>query len=101
MKSSLKVRLKAFAIAVAAAVLLWLLLPWMAGLLGFAFSLSISAIALIGWVILFVGLPFAVWILAESIYRVFLKAYVRAWHINRIRDARYLKEAAERSDIED
>jgi len=62
---------------------------------------SISVIALIGWLILFGGLPFLVWVLAESIYRTFLKAYVRAWHINRIRDARYMKEAAERGDSED
>ena len=97
MKSSLKIWLKRLAIAAAVAILLWLLLPVVAGLVG----LSISVIALIGWVILFGGLPFLVWILAESVYRTFLKAYVRAWHISRIRDARYMREARERSRKED
>jgi len=97
LKSSLKVWLKRLAIAAAVAILLWLLLPLVAGLVG----ISISIIALIGWVILFGGLPFLVWVLAESIYRTFLKAYVRAWHINRIRNARYMKEAAERSGTEE
>ena len=101
MKSSLKVWLKRLAIAATVAILLWLLLPVVAGLVGLAFGLSISVIALIGWVILFGGLPFLAWILAESIYRVFLKAYVRAWHISRIRDARYMREARERSRKED
>jgi uncharacterized membrane protein len=73
----------------------------LAGLLGLAFGLSISVLALIGWMILFVGMPFLVWVLAESIYRVFLKVYVRAWRINRIRDARYMKEASERSGTEE
>jgi hypothetical protein len=30
------------------------------------------------------------------VYRVWGKAHFRAWHINRIRNARYLKEAVER-----
>jgi hypothetical protein len=101
LKSSLKVWLKRLAIATAVAILLWLLLPLVAGLIGLAFGFSISVIALIGWVILFGGLPFLVWILAESIYRVFLKVYVRAWRINRIRNTRYMKEPAERSGAEE
>ncbi len=101
LKSSLKVWLKRLAIAAAVAILLWLLLPVVAGLVGLVFGLSISVIAFIGWVILLGGLPFLVWILAESVYRTFLKAYVRAWHISRIRDARYMREAAERSPTED
>lgn len=101
LKSSLNIWLKRLAIASAAALLVWLLLPWVAGLVGLALGLSISVVALIGYLILFVGLPFVVWILAESIYRVFLKVYVRAWRINRIRDARYMKEAVERSGTEE
>jgi len=101
LQSSLKIWLKRLAITSDVTFLLWLLLPLLAEILGLALGLSISVIALIGYLILLVGLPFAVWILAEPIYRVFLKAYVRAWHINRIRDARYLKQAAERGSEED
>jgi hypothetical protein len=97
LKSTVKSWLKRLAIASVAVLLLWFLLPLVAGLIGLALGLSLSVIALFGYLVLFVGLPFVVWILAESIYRVFLKAYIRAWHINRIRDARYMKEATERS----
>jgi hypothetical protein len=101
LKSTLKIWLKRSAIALAVALLAWLLLPLAAGLVGLALGLSISVIALVGYIILVAGLPFVMWILGESIYRVFLKAYVRAWNINRIRDARYMKEAAERSGTEE
>jgi hypothetical protein len=101
LESSLKIWLKRLAISAFVAFLVWLLLPQLTELLGLALGLSISVIALIGYLMLFVGLPFAVWIFAEPIYRVFLKAHVRAWHINRIRNARYLKQAAERGSEED
>jgi hypothetical protein len=55
----------------------------------------------LGYVIFLIGIPFFIWIMAESIYRVLFKPYVRAWHINHIRNSRLLREAsARRGDTE-
>lgn len=61
-------------------------------------GVGITTVALLGYVAIFAGLPFLAWIVFGAFYKIFLKPYVRAWHINRIRNSRYLHEAAERDE---
>jgi lysylphosphatidylglycerol synthetase-like protein (DUF2156 family) len=42
------------------------------------------------------ALPLVLFVLFWFVYRLWGKPYFRAWHINRIRNARYLKEVLER-----
>jgi len=58
--------------------------------------LSLLTIIVLGCLVFLVCMPFFAWIMGEAGYKVFLKPYVRAWRINRIRNARYLREAMER-----
>jgi hypothetical protein len=80
---------------VAAAVVV-LLSRLIAGLLGLALGLSLLLLEGLGWAIFLVGMPFFFWVIGEAVYRIFIKPYVRAWHINRIRHVRLLREAVER-----
>jgi hypothetical protein len=73
-----------------------LLSPVIARIAGVGLGIASLAIIILGYLILFVGMPFFAWIIGEAGYKVFLKPYVRAWRINRIRNARYLREAMER-----
>jgi len=42
-------------------------------------------------------LPLMFFALARFAYSVFLRPYLRAWHINRIRNSRYMKDVIRRS----
>jgi hypothetical protein len=53
-------------------------------------------VVLAGYAIFLIGMPFFFWIIGEAGYRTFLKPYVRALHIRRIRNQRLLDEAAAR-----
>lgn len=72
-------------------------LPLLAQVLAIVLGLSFAAILIVGYAIFLIGMPLFFWIMGEAGYRVFLKPYVRAWHINRIRNARALKEVIQRS----
>ena len=64
-----------------------LLSPVIARIAGVGLGLASLAIIILGYLILVVGMPFFAWIIGEAGYKVFLKPYVRAWRINRIRNA--------------
>ena len=53
-------------------------------------------VAVAGYVVFLVGMPLFFWIVGEAGYRTFLKPYVRAWHIQRIRNKRLWDEVASR-----
>jgi len=55
---------------------------------------------IVGYAIFLIGMPLFFWIIAEAGYRVFLKAYIRALRIRKIRERRLLNEAASRSMIQ-
>jgi hypothetical protein len=74
-----------------------LLFPAVARIAGVGLGFFLLALVVLGYLIFAVGMPFFAWIMGEAGYKVFLKPYVRAWRINRIRNARYLREALERS----
>ncbi|HEU4417201.1 MAG TPA: hypothetical protein VFT65_20605 [Candidatus Angelobacter sp.] len=89
--------MKRFAKHLLVATIIIVSLPFLAQLLGIALGLSFTAIIICGYAIFLIGMPLFFWIMGEAGYRVFFKPYVRAWHINRIRNARALKEAIERN----
>jgi|SRR6516164_5047034 hypothetical protein len=70
--------------------------PVTAKFAGFGLGLLLVVLFALGYLVFVVGMPFFAWIIGEAGYKVFLKPYVRAWRINRIRNARYLREALER-----
>lgn len=81
-----------------AAFLAYETLPYFENLAGAGAGLSLALLYLLAFVLMLVAVPLtAVW-LFSFIYSVVAKPYVRAWRINRIRNARDLKEASERSD---
>lgn len=55
-------------------------------------------LALAGYAVFAVGMPFLFWIVGEAGYRTLLKPYLRAWHIRRIRNKRLWDEAAARDN---
>lgn len=61
-------------------------------------GLGVFSLASVGLVAMVLGLPFLAWLVFGAFYKVFLKPNVRAWHINRIRNNRYLREAVDRGD---
>jgi hypothetical protein len=85
-------------------VLIWLVLAAVVvflgrvvgDVIGFSLGLSVLLLELIGSAILVVGMPFFFLVIGESVYRIFLKPYMRAFRINRIRHTRLLREAVER-----
>lgn len=77
-------------------VLAALLFPVTARIAGVGLSVLLLVLMVVGYLIFVFGMPFFAWIMGEAGYKVLLKPYVRAWRINRIRNARYLREALER-----
>ena len=55
-------------------------------------------VAVAGYLVFLIGMPFFFWIVGEAGYRTLLKPYVRAWRIHRIRNKRLWDEAAARRD---
>lgn len=52
--------------------------------------------ALAAYALFLVCMPVFFWIIGEAGYRTFLKPYLRAWHIRRIRNKRLWDEASAR-----
>jgi hypothetical protein len=84
-------------IALFLALLAVVLFPSLREIAGLGLGLGIKLVGWLGDVFVFAGIPlFLAWIICDVAYPVLLKPYVRAWHINHLRNARYLREAAER-----
>jgi hypothetical protein len=103
MPSGSKLWLKRLAAWLATTALLLLLLPMLDRTLGLGSIVSVGLLMLLGYAIVLlgipffiVGIPFAFWVMGENVYRVLFKPYVRAWHINHIRNSRLLREASAR-----
>jgi hypothetical protein len=79
-----------FILAVATVVLFWRAIV---SLIGKVIELSMFLVAVS-------VLPLVVLALAWFVYSVWGKAYFRAWHINHLRNARLLKEAARRENTD-
>jgi hypothetical protein len=70
--------------------------PMLASILRSGAGLALGAVYVLAWLFAIVALPLMFFALMKFAYSVFLRPYLRAWHINRIRNARHLKEAIRR-----
>ncbi len=93
MNSRIKLSIRVLTIGVALASIWFFAGPLIAQLLG-------GTIAFLTFLVNVLFLPAVLFVLAWFVYFVFLKKYLRARRINRIRNARYTREAAERGDSE-
>lgn len=98
MDSSLHAWVRRIGILVLLAVILLLLFPVSEQIIGPVFGAAAWAGATIGYIFIFVGIPFLLIIIGRPVYRLFLEPYVRARRIRSIRERRLLREAAARSD---
>jgi hypothetical protein len=60
-------------------------------------GIAAGTIYVLAYLFAVVMLPLMFFALMRFAYSIFLRPYLRAWHINRIRNARYLKEVIRRS----
>lgn len=97
MDSPLNVWIRRVGIPLLVAVLAVVLFPLSARLLGPLLGLSVWAAAAMGYVCIFLGIPFLLWIVAKACYKIFFKPYVRARRIRMLRHRRLLHEAATRA----
>jgi uncharacterized membrane protein len=96
MRPEIKQRLKKVTAWLATTAVLLFLLPFLTQVVGLGLGIALALILVLGYLIFLIGIPFFIWIMAESMYRVLFKPYVRAWHINHIRNSRLLREASAR-----
>ena len=59
-------------------------------------GIAAGAVYVVAYLFAVVMLPLMFFALARFAYSVFLRPYLRAWHINRIRNARYMKDVIRR-----
>ena len=59
-------------------------------------GLAADIVYVLAYLFAVVMLPLMFYALVRFAYSVFLRPYLRAWHINRIRNARYMKEVISR-----
>ena len=92
-----KKRLSPRAVIVALAlVAAFALIPILRSALGAGVGVALAAVYVLAYLFAVVMLPLMFFALMRFAYSLFLRPYVRAWHINRIRNARYLKEVVGR-----
>jgi hypothetical protein len=82
-------------------VAMFALRPYLASALGAGAGLVLGTIYLLAYLFAVVMLPLIFFTLMRFAYSVFARPFVRAWHINRIRNRRYMKEVIGRSRTED
>jgi hypothetical protein len=63
-------------------------------------GIAAGAVYIVAYIFAVVMLPLMFFALMRFAYSIFLRPYLRAWHINRIRNARYLKDVIRRSQSE-
>ena len=72
------------------------LVPMLRSALSAGVGVALAAVYVLAYLFAVVMLPLMFYALIRFAYSVFLRPYVRAWHINRIRNARHLKEVVRR-----
>ena len=70
--------------------------PMMAAVLRSGVGLALGVIYVLAYLFAIVALPLMLFALGKFGYSVFMRPYLRAWHINRIRNARQLQEVIRR-----
>jgi hypothetical protein len=89
------------AFAVIAALLIYSTLPYFAETVRAGVSVSLIFLYIAAFLLMLLVIPWTTLWLFSFAYSVVAKPYVRAWRINRIRNARELKEASERLSAKD
>jgi hypothetical protein len=79
----------------------FVLSPFLRSALGTGAGIALAAVYVLAYVFAVVMLPLMFFALMKFAYSVFLRPYLRAWHINRIRNARHLKEVIRRGQREE
>lgn len=82
-------------------VTMFMLRPYLASALGAGVGVALGAVYLLAYLFAVVMLPLMFFALIRFAYSVFARPFVRAWHINRIRNRRYMKEVIRRGRTED
>jgi hypothetical protein len=90
-----------FAFAAIAALLIYATLPYFAETVRAGVSVSLIFLYIAAFLLMLLVIPWTTLWLFSFAYSVVAKPYVRAWRINRIRNARELKEASERLSAKD
>jgi hypothetical protein len=72
-------------------------IPMLRSALRSGVGIATGAVYVLAYLFAVVMLPLMFFALARFAYSVFLRPYLRAWHINRIRNARYMKDVIRRS----
>ena len=96
MKSETKTWLKRLAILAVLAAATYLFRPVLSAAFGAGVGLATAAVYLAAYIFSAVALPLIFITLIKFVYSLWIKTYFRAWHINRIRNARQLREAVNR-----
>jgi hypothetical protein len=77
-------------------VAVFVLSPYLVGAFGAGAGILLDAVYLLAYLFAVIMLPLMFFALMKFAYSVFLRPFVRAWHINRIRNKRQLKEVLQR-----
>jgi hypothetical protein len=72
------------------------LVPMLRSALRTGIGIAEGAVYILAYLFAVVMLPLMFYALIRFAYSVFLRPYLRAWHINRIRNARYMKDVIRR-----
>jgi hypothetical protein len=64
-------------------------------------NVLLSLVYVAAYLVLVLAVPLVLFTLFRFLYSLWLKPWYRAWHINRIRNARYLREVIDRGKSED
>lgn len=72
-------------------------IPMLRSALRAGVGVAASAVYVLAYLFAVVMLPLMFYALMRFAYSVFLRPYLRAWHINRIRNNRYMKDVIRRS----
>lgn len=71
-------------------------IPILRSALAAGVGIAAGIVYVLAYLFAVVMLPLMFYALMRFAYSVFLRPYLRAWHINRIRNARYLKDVIRR-----
>jgi hypothetical protein len=82
-------------------VAMFVLRPYLLAPLRAGAGLVLGTIYLLAYLFAVVMLPLMFFVLMKFAYSVFARPFVRAWHINRIRNKRYMKEVIRRGRMEE
>jgi hypothetical protein len=97
-----KKRLKPWAVILVLILLAaFALVPMLRSALRAGIGIAESAVYILAYLFAVVMLPLMLYALMRFAYSVFLRPYIRVWRINRIRNARYMKDVIRRGQREE